>query len=65
MKAQVIVLKSFDKEGKTFTTEISKGDLQQFMTDEGAYLERLSHILNDHGTEGQHFTVTYHVSVTI
>lgn len=63
MKAVVTIEKTFD-DGKKFTKEWTNGDFHEFFTEEGAYLDRLSKIVEDKGDEGDSFTVTYSVTVT-
>lgn len=62
MIAIVSIIKSFDGE-TDFTKEWTKGDFEQFFTEEGDYLDRLCEICKDKGREGEGFEVTYRVKV--
>ena len=63
MNAKVRIEKSFDDD-KRFSKELKNGDLEQFFTEEGEYLDRLAKILEAKGEYGEGFTVTYTVQVT-
>lgn len=62
MKATITIEKSFDKT-RGFSKDLEDGDLQEFFNDEGEYLDRLSKLADEHGEEGDEFTVTYIVKV--
>lgn len=62
MKATITIEKSFDKT-RGFSKDLEDGDLQEFFNDEGEYLDRLSKLADEHGEEGDEFTVTYIVNV--
>ena len=64
MKAKVTMRKSFD-EGKEFSKDWEHGDFEEFFKKEGDYLDRLGDIMEEHGEDGDQFTVTYTVTVTI
>lgn len=61
MKANVNITKSFDR-GRELSKNWEKGDFEEFMKEEGEYLDRLCTILA-RGGEGDEFTVTYTVTV--
>ena len=63
MKAVITITKSFD-EGKEFSKTWEVGDLEEFLKDEGQYLDKLCNILAEHGNDGDKYTVTYTVEVT-
>ncbi len=58
----ITVEKSFDN-GRKFTKEWETGDLQEFFTKEGGYLDRLARILMKHGKDRDDFMVTYSVKL--
>lgn len=62
MKATITIEKSFD-ENKKFGKEWEDGDIEEFLKDEGAYLDRLCKTLETKGVKGDEFTVTYVVNV--
>ena len=64
MKAHIKQEKSFDKDCH-FVKEIKVGDMKDFFSLEGEYLERLCKIMEERGKKGDKFTVTYTVEVTI
>ena len=62
MRATVKIEKSFD-ESIEFSKEWGAGDLEEFLKDEGVYLDKLGGMLAAAGKEGDSFTVTYTVKV--
>lgn len=62
MRATITIEKSFD-ETNEFGKEWMEGDIEQFLKEEGAYLDRLCKTLETKGVEGDEFTVTYVVNV--
>ena len=63
MKANITITKSFD-DGKAFSKEWEQGDFEEFLKDEGEYLDRLANTVKEHGRNGYSFTVTYTVTLT-
>lgn len=62
MKATIIIEKSFDN-GSEFTKVWEDGDFEEFLADEGEYLDRLGRTLEDKGVSGDSFTVVYRVNL--
>lgn len=62
INATITVEKSFD-EGKEYRKCWETGDLHEFLSDEGEYLDKLCHIVAEKGDVGEGFTVTYTVKV--
>lgn len=62
MKATVKIEKSFD-DGTQFSKTWEAGDFEEFLKDEGEYLDRLANILDRNGTNGNGFEVTYTVTL--
>ena len=63
MKARVEIEKSYDG-SKSFKKDWKNGDFEQFFLEEGQYLDRLANITEEHGADGEGFTVTYTVTLT-
>lgn len=62
MKAQVTVVKSFDHD-EVFTKNYEDGDFEEFLKEEGKYVDRLSRATEAHGKSGEGFTITYTISL--
>lgn len=62
MKATIKIDKSFD-ESKEFSKEWTSGDFEQFLKEEGEYLDRLSKSCDNRPERGKLFTVTYTVTL--
>lgn len=62
MKATVKIEKSFD-DGIQFSKTWEAGDFEEFLKDEGEYLDRLANAVDCIGASGEGFTVTYTVKL--
>ena len=64
MVGTVVIDKSFDENSK-FAKTVESGDFEEFFEEEGKYLDRLVKIADEHGKNGDKFTVTYTVTVEV
>mgnify|MGYP003305767757 CR=1 FL=1 len=58
MKAMVVIDKSFD-DSASFAKEWEFGDMKEFMSDEGKYLDELCLTLDDKGISGTYGDMTF------
>ena len=63
MDAKIEITKSFD-DAKEFSKVWEKGDFEEFLKDEGNYLDRLGTITEGKGKNGESWTVTYKITLT-
>ena len=65
LKVTIIREDSFSDDVGQFQKEHEHGDIEEFMKEEGEYLDRLCGVLLANGEVGEEFTVTYKVNVII
>lgn len=63
MKCNIDVYKSFDV-AQQFERTPEAGDLEEFFSEEGKYLDGLVEIMKEHAHDGESFKVVYTVFVS-
>lgn len=63
IKAKIMRKDSFSEHDRSFEKEIELNDFQNFFSEEGEYLDRLSSVLAENGKIGDSFSVDFYVSV--
>ena len=63
VKAEITITKTFD-ESRSFSKTWEVHDFEQFLKEEGEYLDRLAKTLEEKGKANEGFTVTYTVTAS-